>query len=211
MGVVHDWCDVHAFWFPPTLDRSDNDGLVKMVRWWMAGGANSELTRFLPVVEAARNGELAHWEETPIGRLSLIIVLDQFPRGLFAQTPEAYSSDSEALRLAEDGLRNGHYDALSKSWEKGFFLMPLTHAEGPHHLQRLEKVVVEAERRLAKAPENLKPILTFGLGQAKGHLDVITRFGRFPHRNAILGRPSSPEEIAYIEKGDFVHTRAEKL
>ncbi|HEY0799223.1 MAG TPA: DUF924 family protein [Steroidobacteraceae bacterium] len=211
MGKAYDWHDVHAFWFPATLGRADHDDLVRMARWWMASGATPALQRFLPMVEAARTGELAHWSATPLGRLSLIIVLDQFPRGLFAGTPEAYSSDPDALLLAEDGLRNGHYDALSSPFEMGFFLMPLTHTEGPRHQQRLEKVVAESEKRLAKAPENLKSILTFAVSQAKGNLDVISRFGRFPHRNSVLGRSSSPEERAYMEKGDFVHTRIARL
>jgi uncharacterized protein (DUF924 family) len=211
MIEAQDWHEVHAFWFPPSLDQADQDGLVAMLRWWMAGGATPELPRFLPIVEAARKGELAHWSATPAGRLSLIIVLDQFSRGLYAGTPEAYSADPDALRLAEEGIRNGHYNALTGHWEKGFFLMPLTHTEGPRHKLRLELVVSESKRRLAAVPESLKPVATFGLGQAQGHLDVISRFGRFPHRNAVLGRSSTPEELAYIAKGEFVHTRAVKL
>jgi uncharacterized protein (DUF924 family) len=211
MNEAHDWRDVHAFWFPTALDHAGHDELAKMVRWWMEGGATPELARFLPTVEAARKGELAHWSATPAGRLSLIIVLDQFPRGLFAGRPEAYSSDPDALLLAADGVRNGHYDALSSYWEKGFFLMPFTHTEGPRHRQRLEHVVSEAQRRLARAPKHLKSIFTFALGQAQGNLDVISRFGRFPHRNSVLGRSSTPEELAYLEKGDFVHTRTAKL
>jgi uncharacterized protein (DUF924 family) len=150
---------------------------------------------------------LAHWSTAPAGRLSLIIVLDQFPRGLFAGTPEAFNSDPDALLLAEEGLRNGHYEALSGGWEKGFFLMPLTDTEGPRHRERLETVVSLSEQRLAKAPEHLKSIYTFALSRAQGHFDVISRFGRFPHRSSVLGRPSTPEELAYLEKGEFVHRR----
>jgi uncharacterized protein (DUF924 family) len=177
----------------------------------MAGGATPELQRFLPTVDSARKGLLNDWCMTAVGRLSLIIVLDQFTRGLFAGTPDAYGSDAAALLLAEEGLRIGHYDALSSYWEKGFFLMPLTHAEGPTHRQRLELVVSKATERLAGAPENLRSILGFGLAQAQGHLDVVSRFGRFPHRNSVLNRSSSPEELAYIEKGNFIHTRTAKL
>jgi uncharacterized protein (DUF924 family) len=211
MDKTYDWRPVYAFWFPAALSSANHDELIKMLRWWMAGGATPELPRFLPIVEAASKRELEHWSATPLGRLTHIVVLDQFRRSLFPGTPAAYDSDAEALLLAEEGLRNGHYDALSSPWERGFFLMPLTHTEGPGHQQRLEKVVRESEKRLAEAPEHLKPVFTFALGQATGHLGVISRFGRFPHRNSVLGRSSSPEELAYIEKRDFVHTRSGTL
>jgi uncharacterized protein (DUF924 family) len=205
MSETHDWRDVYAFWFPATLDQKNHDELTAMLRWWMAGGARPELPRFRPTVEAARRGELAHWSATPAGRLSLIVVLDQFTRDMFAGTPDAYSSDPDALRLAEEGFRNGHYDAIKRPWERGFYLMPLTHAEGPGHRQRLEFVVSESEKRLAAAPDHLKAVFTFALGKAQDHLDVISRFGRFPHRNAIFGRPSTPDELAYLEKHDLAH------
>jgi uncharacterized protein (DUF924 family) len=143
-----------------------------------------------------------------LGRLSLIVVLDQFPRGLFAGAPEAYASDPAALRAAaEEGLRNGHYDALTRPWETIFFALPLAHAEGPDHRERLERVVALAERVALEAPSRLRPLYRFSADQARGHLEVISRFGRFPHRNRILGRVSTPEEEAYLAKGDFVHTR----
>jgi uncharacterized protein (DUF924 family) len=150
---------------------------------------------------------LDHWLATPLGCLSLIVVLDQFPRGLFAGTPEAYASDPDALRIAEEGLRNGQYDALAKPWEKTFFFIPLGHAEGPGHRERLGRVVAMTERIALEAPERLRPLYQHSAGQARSHLEVIARFGRFPHRNPILGRPSTPEEQAYLDKGDFVHTR----
>ena len=159
------------------------------------------------MLEAARAGCLAHWGATPLGRLSLIIVLDQFPRGLDAGTPEAYASDPAALRTAEEGLRNGHHAALARPWEKIFSVMPLVHAEGPGHRERLERVAALAEALARDVPEHLRPVYAFSAGQARGHLDVITRFGRFPHRNPVLGRPSTPEEAVYLAKGDFVHTR----
>jgi uncharacterized protein (DUF924 family) len=87
------------------------------------------------------------------------------------------------------------------------FALPLAHAEGPDHLQRLERVVALAEAVVLEAPPRLKPLYRFSADQARGHLEVISRFGRFPHRNLILGRVSTPEEAAYLAKGDFVHTR----
>jgi uncharacterized protein (DUF924 family) len=110
-------------------------------------------------------------------------------------------------RIAEEGLRNGQYDALARPWEKTFFVLPLGHAEGPDHLARLERVVAMTETIALEAPERLQPLYRHSVSQARGHLEVISRFGRFPHRNPILGRVSTPEEAAYLAKGDFVHLR----
>jgi uncharacterized protein (DUF924 family) len=207
MDGPHDWQAVYDFWFPSGLDDADLPTHWRMLEWWMRGGANAEMPRFLPVVEAAKSGRLDHWLATPRGRLSLILALDQFPRGVFAGTPEAYASDPDALHIAEEGLRNGHYDAIARPWEKLFFLLPLAHAEGPDHLERMRRVVAISERSLDEVPARLQPIYQFSLSQARGHLEVISRFGRFPHRNLILGRASTPDEAAYLAKGDFVHTR----
>ena len=201
------WRTVYDFWFPPGLDDADPEIHHRMFGWWFGGGASPELPRFAPTVQAARTGDLDDWLAAPLARLSLIVVLDQFPRGLFAGTPEAYASDPDALRIAEEGLRNGHYDALAKPWEKTFFFMPLGHAEGPGHRERLERVVAMAERIALEVPPRLRPLYRHSVNQARGHLEVISRFGRFPHRNPILGRPSTPEEQTYLDKGDFVHTR----
>ena len=201
------WQRVYDFWFPAGLDDADLETHRRMFDRWFVGEASPEMRPFAPLIEAFRTGRLDHWPATPLGRLSLILVLDQFPRGLFAGTSEAYVFDSDALRIAEEGLRNSHYEALARPWEKTFFFLPLAHAEGPDHRERLDRVVAMAERVALEAPERLKPLYRHSVGQARGHLDVITRFGRFPHRNPILGRPSTPAEQAYLEKGDFVHTR----
>lgn len=206
-GAPQDWRAVHDFWFPPGLG-ADAEIHRRMLEWWFGGGSNAALRPFAPLLEAARAGRLDGWRATPLGRLSLILVLDQFPRGLFAGTPEAYASDLQALRVAEEGMENGHHAALAEPWEKMFFAMPLVHAEGPdHHRQRLERVVALSEAVAREAPERLRPLYEFSVGQARGHLDVVARFGRFPHRNPILGRASTPDEAAYLAKGGFVHER----
>jgi uncharacterized protein (DUF924 family) len=204
---VQDWQAIYSFWFPVRLDEADLETHWKMLEWWMRGGANAELPRYGPVVEAAKANRREHWLTTPLGRLSLIIVLDQFPRGLFAGTPEAFASDPNALRIAEEGLRKGHYEALASPWERFFFLLPFAHTEGPDHLDRMKRIVSISEMVAREAPGHLQPIYQFSLSQARGHLDGITRFGRFPHRNPILGRHSTPDELAYLQQGDFVHTR----
>ena len=207
MSDAPDWRTVHDFWFPPGLGDADAAAHGRMFARWFGGGANAELPPFAPVLAAARAGRLDRWPATPLGRLALVIVLDQIPRGLAAGTPDAYASDPAALRLAEEGLRDGDYAALARPWERTFLFLPLGHAEGPGHRERLERVVALADAVALETPEHLRPIYRFSAGQARGHLEVIARFGRYPHRNAILGRASTPDELAYLEKGDFVHQR----
>ena len=96
-----DWRTVYEFWFPAGFDENNLNALHQQLLWWMRGGATPELPPFAPVLEAARSGRLQRWLATPRGRLSLLIVLDQFPRGLFSGTAQAYASDAEALRFAE--------------------------------------------------------------------------------------------------------------
>jgi uncharacterized protein (DUF924 family) len=131
MAEANDWRSVIDFWFPPGLDDADADIHRRMFGRWFAGGANAEMARFEAVLAAARAGRLDHWRAAPLARLALIVVLDQFPRGLLAGTPAAYASDPDALRIALEGLDNGHYDALTRPWEKRFFFMPLCQPRAP--------------------------------------------------------------------------------
>jgi uncharacterized protein (DUF924 family) len=207
MNEAQDWRTVYDFWFPPALDNADLETHYRMFRWWFGGDANSGLPPFAPLVEAASTGRLDHWRVAPLGRLSLILVLDQFPRALFAGTRRAYAFDPDTLPIVEEGLRNGHYDALTKPWEKTFFFMPLAHTEGADHPERLKRAVALAEAVAVEVPECLRLLYRFSVSQARRHLGVISQFGRFPHRNAVLGRVSTSEERAYLEEGDFVHSR----
>jgi uncharacterized protein (DUF924 family) len=202
-----DWKPVHDFWFPADLEGASFETHVQRAKWWMQGGANAELGRFAATVEAARSGRLNHWLIEPIGRLSLIIVLDQFPRGLFAGTADAFSSDQTALRIVEEGFENRHFKSLSGLWERFFFLLPLVHAEGPGHLGRMARLISVWENTARDVPQHLLPLHKGALDRARAHFDVIAEFGRFPHRNGILGRRSTPQEEEYIARGDFVHTR----
>jgi uncharacterized protein (DUF924 family) len=202
-----DWKPVYDFWFPAGLERASFGTNVQRVKWWMLGGANAELAPFAPTVEAARCGRLGHWLDDPKGRLSLIIVLDQFPRGLFAGTADAFSSDQATVRVVEEGLENHHFKSLSGIWERFFFLLPLIHAEGLGHLGRIARLISVWENTARDVPRHLLPLHQEALNRARAHFDVIAEFGRFPHRNAALGRPSTPQEEAYIARGDFVHNR----
>jgi uncharacterized protein (DUF924 family) len=197
--------DVLRFWFPD-LSGADHARLVRQFEWWFRGGADAAVVeRFALLLERATRGELDHWSNSPRPRLALIIVLDQFSRSFYKDTARAFAQDPKALALALEGLENGHYVALETPWERTFFLLPLGHSEDLMHSNR---AVALAEQLAEDAPSDLRRILEHSASQARGHRDVIARFGRQPHRNAALGRRSTPEELDYLASGKLVHTRS---
>jgi uncharacterized protein (DUF924 family) len=123
----------------------------------------------------------------------------------YRDTARAFAQDGKALGLVLEGLDNGHFAALETPWEKTFFFMPLGHSE---ELRCQERAVELAEQLAKVAPPPFRRILEHSASQARGHRDVIARFGRRPHRNALLGRRSTPEEVEYLSAGKFVHTRS---
>jgi uncharacterized protein (DUF924 family) len=196
--------DVLRFWFP-RQPRDDHATMVRQFEWWFRGGADAGIAeRFPMLLERAARGELEEWSHGPRSRLALIIVLDQFSRSVYRGTARAYAQDAQALALSLQGIEIGHYAALETPWEKTFFFLPLGHAEDLTHL---ETAVRLAEELVRQAPAELRRILEHSAAQARGHRDVIARFGRHPHRNAVLGRQSTPEELDYLASGQLVHTR----
>jgi uncharacterized protein (DUF924 family) len=189
------------FWFPPGSESPDPDRL----EWWFAGGADAEIrAHWGPLLQRGARGELDAWADAPRSRLALILVFDQLPRTLHRDTPEAYAYDPRALALALEGLANGHYEALASPWPQTFFFLPLGHSEVLAHQER----AVALTRALADAaPPAQRAMLEHSARQARGHRDVIARFGRHPHRNAVLGRVSTADERAYLERGELIHTR----
>lgn len=203
-----EWDEVLQFWYPDTLEE-DAEIHARRSAWRMRGGADVEIVaRFTGLTERAAVGALDHWTEDPMGRLALIVVLDQFSRSVFRDSPGAFAQDTKALGLALDGLENGHYAALATPWDKSTYQLALTHCEGPGHLERLDRALALAQEIQASAPDHLKAFYAFPVEQKILHRQVIETFGRFPHRNAVLGRASTPEEMAYIAEGQFPHRRA---
>ena len=197
--------EIIDFWFPDG-PNPDPDTHVTLWMWRMRGGANAEiLAKYTKATEQAAAGAYDDWAHTSLGRLALIILLDQFPRTVWAGSAAAYAQDPKALDLCLEGLENGHFDALENVWYKSVFKLPLEHCECPDHMANLDRAVAIADQIATEAPENLKDGYTFGTQQPRKHRAVIAQFGRHSHRNAILGRESSPEELAYIEKGEFPH------
>ena len=197
--------DILAFWFPPGLD-ADEETHRQQFEWWFRGGADCAVVeQYQPVLEAACRGELDGWAEAARARLALIIVLDQFSRTVHRDTAQAFAQDPKAVGLTIDGLERGHYAQLATVWEKTFFVLPLGHSE---QIAVLDRCVSLCEALVREVPEHLRRIYEFSASQARGHRDVIARFGRHPHRNAVLGRVSTEDELAYLASGELVHRRS---
>jgi len=178
--------DVLDFWFDSAseahwFERSDAfDATVR--------------ERFGPTLEAARRGDLDHWAQNPAGWLALLIVRDQFSRNLYRDDARAWSDDPATQVIALDGIARG-FDLQLPPLRRIFAYMPLEHAESSV-LQR--HCVGLFERLVASQPTAARARFQDFLDYARRHHDVIDRFGRFPHRNAILGRADTPAEQAYL-------------
>ena len=204
--VTGDPEEVLSYWFPEGINDADPETRRRQLQRWMAGGpeVDREITeRFGEVLEQARRGELDHWAETARGRLALIVVLDQFSRNVYRGSPLSYAQDEKALRLAVEGIDLGMDRKLSVM-ELFFFWLPLGHSED---LALQERSVSHAEEEAAKAPSHLRAKAGFGVSQARAARDVIARFGRHPHRNEILGRDCTPEELEYLRTETPPHLR----
>jgi uncharacterized protein (DUF924 family) len=154
--------------------------------------------RFGTLVEQAASGALDAWGDSPRRRLSLILLLDQFPRNIYRGTARAFAADAKALGLSLTGIQSGA-DAALECIERLFFYMPLQHAEA----REVQEESVAAFRRLQEeAPNVLRATLTAALQAALEHRTVIERFGRFPGRNRALGRPTTPEEQDFLKSPD---------
>ncbi|KAL3780701.1 hypothetical protein HJC23_003526 [Cyclotella cryptica] len=145
-------------------------------------------SRFTTLHTAASSGELAPWRSTAQGTLAEIIVLDQFSRNIYRDTPKAFTQDPLAVTLAEEAISKG-LDAELTTPQKMFLYMPFMHSENLAHHERATELF---------AQDGLENAANF----EKKHRVIIDRFGRYPHRNEILGRESTPEEIAFLKEPD---------
>jgi uncharacterized protein (DUF924 family) len=153
--------------------------------------------RFGALVECAGRGELAAWESEARSHLALVLVLDQLPRNLRRGAPAAFANDARALAAARRALALGHAAALHPG-ERAFLLLPFEHAEDR---DAQEESVRRFEGLVREAPPEWRDVLAPFADYAREHRDVIARFGRFPHRNAILGRASTAAERAFLSSG----------
>ncbi|MEM6990254.1 MAG: DUF924 family protein [Myxococcota bacterium] len=189
--------DVLEFWFGD--GRRDIDAIGDRKKLWWAGGdaVDREIeTRFGETHAAACAGDLGTWRETAEGRMALILVYDQFSRNLRRGTADAFANDTRAQDLVLEGRALG-FDRQLAPVERPFFYMPLCHAEDLA-MQELAVQVFEAMKE--RDPD---PRLDYSgfVKHAHQHRDIVARFGRFPHRNEILGREATTKEREYLANG----------
>lgn len=166
-------------------------------RWFGGGEAvDREIRgRFGPLLEAASRGELEGWTATPRGRLAAIVILDQFSRNLFRDSPRGFVQDPLALRYTLEGIDLGH-DRQLAPLERVFHYLPLEHSED----RAIQKLSLEKFGALVEeAPPDLKKSMEDFQRYAVAHARIIEAWGRYPHRNEILGRMSTPEELEFLK------------
>lgn len=162
---------------------------------WYAGGDKIDdlcRERFGDLWQAAHDGGLEHWVDGTVGTLAYLIVCDQFPRNIHRGSPLAFATDAQALAAARQAVAKG-WDMNAPEPERQFFYMPFEHSENAEDQVLAVQLLTE---RLASDPEMAL--------HARAHQEVIARFGRFPTRNAALGRVSSPEEQRYLDEGGYM-------
>ena len=192
---------------PESDDSSKNDGApaaipddaAALIAFWTAAGParwfkkdeafdHAFRDRFLAVHEAAARGEAMHWELSAEGALALVLLFDQFPRNAFRRTARMYATDAQARTVADAAIARG-YDRMVESSLQCFFYLPFEHSE---HMADQERSVTLFQRLGGKHLEF-----------AEQHRDIVRRFGRFPHRNPILGRETTVAEQEYLDAGGF--------
>lgn len=195
-------------WFPDTEHWNSPQTHMQFWDERMQGGMDEIIcSEFAELTDAGARGELDGWSETARGRMALILLLDQFPRSLWRDTPAAFGQDILACRLCLEGITNGHYAALSTPWEQMFYVIAIGHCEGPDHLDRIDLCIRLVDEMASLWPKALAPLADGANGQNRTVRKVIERFGRHPHRNKVLGRTSTVAEEVYIAAGDFPHQR----
>ena len=181
--------EVLDFWF----GRSNSPEFGKIQKKWFEKDlAFDEEVRsgFLSQYELAASGQLDSWQESPENCLALIILLDQFPRNMFRGTPQAFATDSKALAAAERAVEN-KFDRQLLPVQRWFIYLPFEHSENLEHQQKS----VELFSNLQGETDS-----ELVINYAIRHLEVIERFGRFPHRNQILGRETTPAEAEFLKQ-----------
>lgn len=196
--------DILFFWFGPRPYLAAR--VQQHARIWFGEPDSPEITpqtdelirdRYGELTVAAQQGALSAWESSPRRRLALILLLDQFSRNIYRGSVRAFTQDLQALSLTISGMQLGA-DATLDPVERLFFYMPLMHAES---LDVQEESVAAFRRLIEEAPADLRRIFDSSLQAAVQHRTIIQRFGRFPHRNRVLGRENTPEELEWLATG----------
>jgi len=181
---------VLEFWFG--APGSADCGVFRDLWFKKSDATDREITdRFGALIERALRGELQSWREQAQSALAEVLLLDQFTRNAFRDTPRAFAGDSRALRAAT-AMVGLHQDEELAEVQRIFVYMPFEHAES----LAMQDESLRLFTRLVTSFEDTHEVLKY----ARRHRDVIERFGRFPHRNEILGRQSTPQELAYLRE-----------
>lgn len=178
--MEHSYDEVIKFWFEETTFQ----------QYWSKSDEfdNTIRTRFGDLHQKATTGELKHWRNSPQGALAEIVILDQFSRNIYRGLPESFASDDLALSLAKDALTKSFDEKLTTT-QKIFVYMPFMHSESlEDHIRAVQLFSAEG--------------LEYNLGFEYKHKTIIEKFGRYPHRNSILGRESTSEEIEFLSQPD---------
>jgi uncharacterized protein (DUF924 family) len=186
------------FWFGDAA-RDPQRAHARQEIWF---GASDEIDaevrqRFGAVIEVAARGELAQWRHAARPALALVLLLDQFPRNVWRGTPRAFAQDPYALETARTSVGTGHLDRLAPI-EQAFLILPYEHSES---IEAQRECVRLSERICRAATPEWRPLLEIYADFARQHLALIERFGRFPHRNQVLGRQSTAAERAFLSTG----------
>ncbi len=185
------WQPILDFWFG---DQEPPETAYQ--KRWFTGGEETDRqieARFGELHQRAVEGELNPWLEHPHGRLALIILIDQFSRNLYRRSANAFAWDSLAQQWALEALENGHLNELALSGRM-FCLMPLMHAEDLGLHDRLLANIDQLQTEFDQEADFLRGFRS----AAEDHREIIAQFGRYPHRNASLDRPSTDDEVAYL-------------
>ncbi|MEM8603462.1 MAG: DUF924 family protein [Cyanobacteria bacterium P01_H01_bin.121] len=177
------------FWFGPP----DSEAYGKPQKFWFLKDPafDAELEqRFLPLYHQACQGQVNHWRATTLGCLALILAFDQLPRNFFRESPQAFATDTQALAIAQ-ALVNTQQDQTLLNVQRWFVYLPFEHSENLEH-QNQAVALYEQLRDDAESASSID--------YAYRHQRIIQRFGRFPHRNAILGRPSTETELEFLQQ-----------
>ena len=189
--------NVLAFWFG--LPGSAAEIAGRQRKLWFGKTPENDLAvteRFAATLRAAAAGKLDHWANTSRGRLALVIVLDQFPHHIHRDQLQAFATDSQALALSLAALAAAEDRQLAPI-ERVFLYLPLEHAES---IDMQDQSVSLYEKLAREAGADERALFDDFLDYARKHRDVVVRFGRFPHRNEILGRPSTPDELEFLKQ-----------
>lgn len=191
------WQSVLAFWFgQETDDAKVADSQAKL--WWKKDDETDRAIRhrFGALVERAGRGELDHWASDANGLLALIVLTDQFTRNMYRDTPQAFAQDEQALAWCRHMLEHD-LDRKLRPVERLFAYLPLEHSED---LQDQHQCIQLMQSLAASVPAHQRETFEGFVDYAERHRVIIERFGRFPHRNAILGRSSTEQELAFLRQ-----------